>query len=649
MIKLSRRSSLELEAAAKRKSDAERAREARRAGVRAVKKPPTGSAAPRMSLELSDELQALRVCRTELPAHQRRGAKPKSPVESLPRPVQSRKIKGSASSASLAEIEAALASGEAVLAGDYSSVDLSEARVATLEQRALRAHGGARVQCQATSTLTQAERRAKLAASSSAPRLDSVPQRLNSVNTIEERPNPAIAPSVQAKEMGARDASPELVPSKARGAGRKARVEAASLRANPVPQRAPSPPRGRLDMKGPPPPKRKPKAPSGLAAMRPTNEAEERAKFVAALARGEPYNPKFRYADLVKAERARASCDRHLSGEFGEAALSILRGVLEEHGSEAAYCERCWGRELEREEVQAACEKYVHENGLGGKVTFEFDPETLVTYCAGSTIHLVARPHYYREIRLASLLDHEVGTHFLRSHNHRNAMALYGAGFQHRDGWLLATEEGLATLNTNRLYKDKRLWVPALHYHSALLASTLSFCELWAELAPLLGTCDVEERLWTTCLRVKRGMTDTGRAGGFYKDQANFSGAMRLLRDRDSIDFPLLHCVRVSIEDFPRAAEHASRALQVGAVAMPHFVRDEPAYRATLDEMAAANGVVAPEPPSADEVAPSEEGSPRPPDPLADDPDAPDMSARLDRKRGGFYRFRAAPKLADDG
>ena len=36
-------------------------------------------------------------------------------------------------------------------------------------------------------------------------------------------------------------------------------------------------------------------------------------------------------------------------------------------------------------------------------------------------VRLVTRANYYRETRLASLLDHEVGTHFVRSYNHKRA------------------------------------------------------------------------------------------------------------------------------------------------------------------------------------------------------------------------------------
>ena len=354
---------------------------------------------------------------------------------------------------------------------------------------------------------------------------------------------------------------------------------------------------------------------SKLAALRPTNEAEERERFFAALSAGERYEPQLRYAQPRRAAEIRSSCDKHLSDEYGEIAQRIMRGVIDAHGSEAAYCENVWGRTIERPEVDAACDAYLAQNGFDGEVDFIWSPHTLVTTCLGSKVHLVTRPRYYREARLASLLDHEVGTHFVRAHNHRKVFGR-AKWASRTTGWLLSTEEGLATINTVRSYDDKaraqpsptrrarrrataltvpacalqRLWVPALHYHACALASRLSFSSLWHELSDnLLG--DDAERLWTTCMRCKRGLEDTGAPGGYYKDQANLRGAVRLLAARREIDFTLLHCVRVSIEDFPRATPAAWRACAAGRVLLPRFVSEADAYRRELDEIAAANGI----------------------------------------------------------
>jgi hypothetical protein len=344
---------------------------------------------------------------------------------------------------------------------------------------------------------------------------------------------------------------------------------------------------------------------SELAFLRPANEASEREKFVQRLRDGGvPYEPQFEYEDAAKAASIRSACDQHLTPEFEAEARVVVEGIHRDYGSEDNYCSAVWGRLLEQTEVDCSCDAYLQQNNLHGKVLFEWNPNVLVTMCGvpkegPGKVRLVTRPNYYRETRLASLLDHEVGTHFIRSYNHKRSFAK-GPSFSHRLGWLLATEEGLATLNTNKAYTDKRLWVPAIHYLATLLAARLPFSQLWAALGQYIGADDYE-RLWTICVRVKRGMSDTGQPGGYYKDGSNFVGAIRLLRARKAIDFRLLHCVRTSIEDFPRALPAARAAIKAGTVVLPAFVRDDAAlavYHAALDELAAANCVDAPPPPA---------------------------------------------------
>ena len=60
------------------------------------------------------------------------------------------------------------------------------------------------------------------------------------------------------------------------------------------------------------------------------------------------------------------------------------------------------------------------------------------------------------------------------------------------------------------------------------------------------------------------------------------------------MNFALLHCVKVSLEDFPRASEEARRALADGRVLLPSFIANKEAtkaYAISLDKIAEANGV----------------------------------------------------------
>ncbi len=50
-----------------------------------------------------------------------------------------------------------------------------------------------------------------------------------------------------------------------------------------------------------------------------------------------------------------------------------------------------------------------------------------------------------------------------------------------------------------------------------------------------------------SCFRSKRGLRDTSIAGAFGKDRAYLEGAIRILQQRDSLDFRILHAGKVSL------------------------------------------------------------------------------------------------------
>jgi len=96
---------------------------------------------------------------------------------------------------------------------------------------------------------------------------------------------------------------------------------------------------------------------------------------------------------------------------------------------------------------------------------------------SGSGLSLVGKPNYYRDLRLKSLLDHEIGTHYIRSLNQRNLDRSTEQSLKaNRIGWQLATEEGLASLGNHIHYeKCSLLYVPALLYYAVCLAQESSF------------------------------------------------------------------------------------------------------------------------------------------------------------------------------
>lgn len=134
------------------------------------------------------------------------------------------------------------------------------------------------------------------------------------------------------------------------------------------------------------------------------------------------------------------------------------------------------------------------------------------------------------------------------------------------------TEEGLASLHSVLFRKQPFLWRAALLYYTIHRAAHMSFRQLFQDLARYVQDADVR---WEYCVRAKRGQTDTSLPGGrlcsgecpdlwqgcgggfrwgfgprahgppvstgcFSKDQVYLDGIVRILRHRQTIDFPLL-------------------------------------------------------------------------------------------------------------
>lgn len=67
------------------------------------------------------------------------------------------------------------------------------------------------------------------------------------------------------------------------------------------------------------------------------------------------------------------------------------------------------------------------------------------------------------------------------------------------------------------------------------------------------------QRRYRICARVKRGLCDTGEHGAFRVDQAYFRGAVQILQHVDQIDFWMLYCGQIALEDMTKIYQKARR------------------------------------------------------------------------------------------
>ena len=234
------------------------------------------------------------------------------------------------------------------------------------------------------------------------------------------------------------------------------------------------------------------------------------------------------------------------SNKYVKYAKAVVEEVIKKFKSPLGYKEQIYGKEINKKEIMQIVNDYMTTNDLKVNVFFG---QGLVTAMSGNGLSLVPTPGYYREIRLLSLLDHEIGTHHIRSKNNKRLDEnIVEEIKKNRIGWQLATEEGLASL-CNHIYYTKcnLLYIPAMLYYAVCVAMENSF---WDTFKILEKYCASFDECWIQTLRVKRGVADTSQNGAYCKDQATFDGAMRILENRNNIKFEALFAGKVSLETY---------------------------------------------------------------------------------------------------
>jgi hypothetical protein len=235
--------------------------------------------------------------------------------------------------------------------------------------------------------------------------------------------------------------------------------------------------------------------------LRPKNEEQEKEKFryyweayeQATTAedkkKAKAYNPRFQYNDSQRAQQVVQDMRQVFSTKYRSYARAVVDEVIRIYGTPTAYKEQVWGKELSRDEVMAIAQRYMQGTKLYVDVFFG---KSLVTTMSGHGLSLVGTPNYYREVRFKSLLDHEIGTHYIRSQNQSYLDPGIKAKIKKkRVGWLLASEEGLASLcNQIHYTKCDLFFGPALLYYGVCVSMENSFWETFRALRKFAADFD---------------------------------------------------------------------------------------------------------------------------------------------------------------
>lgn len=156
------------------------------------------------------------------------------------------------------------------------------------------------------------------------------------------------------------------------------------------------------------------------------------------------------------------------------------------------------------------------------------------------------------EDHLQALIAHEIETHVFRAENAK--LQKYKI-FERGMAGYLETEEGLAMYNQNNIQValgEKALW-PALRIIGIYLGKNLSFLDLFHTLKNMFPFLE-ENSIFTTCVKVKRGLEDTRILSVFTKDSVYFTGQRKVeafMKKVTKKDIELLYSGKVSLASLP--------------------------------------------------------------------------------------------------
>jgi len=330
---------------------------------------------------------------------------------------------------------------------------------------------------------------------------------------------------------------------------------------------------------------KKKKGYTALSEMVPLNLDEERLRF---FERDCKYNPQFEYSNQGFKQQFDKPHTKYL-----KVAKMILNACISEYGTDENFFEKTGGRVITKEETETYFENYIQEHGLEGCLDIIFSektvaPTSVIHDPTGKSRVVISLPIAYRENTIMGVMHHEIGTHYIRKYNDR-----LQPWFKNRKKYdlkpYLIIEEGLAALNqtlqtTGGVRRPPYLFNAALHYYSCYMSSILGFEALFNDLEKYIKNAS---KRWKECVRVKRGIIDTSRSGGMYKDQVYLRGAIEILHKRKKLDFVQLHSGKINVKDLQRLTKMG--VIKTEGLKLPTFIKDLEQYKAGMNHIAETN------------------------------------------------------------
>jgi len=218
-------------------------------------------------------------------------------------------------------------------------------------------------------------------------------------------------------------------------------------------------------------------------------------------------------------------------------------------------------------ELKQVFEQLLFQYGL-------LDWDILITDQMGSKVMVGAKKiwinsnYRYSENDRKRLCAHEISTHVLR---YENGIRREDSIFAEGTASAMDTEEGLAIYNEELAGAMNLLMLKtyAARYLCTIWMNDLSLYELVIKLKEFVG---LDQAIYIAS-RVKVGLCDTSKPGGFHKDQIYMKG-YRSVKDavkKDASLYQKLYFGRISLKDLSRLEKQMIKAQNSKDILLPHI------------------------------------------------------------------------------
>ncbi|NCN03901.1 MAG: DUF1704 domain-containing protein [Candidatus Pacebacteria bacterium] len=284
---------------------------------------------------------------------------------------------------------------------------------------------------------------------------------------------------------------------------------------------------------------------SFIALLNPINMVAEKKKFLL----DPSYNPQLSYDENIdKDELYKYGFP---NDEYVTLAEKIVKISYKDKTDDELQAEK--GMELSKEEVETKLKLFLKMHGLEKRYGIIWSRSFLARTAINATTIKLRLPVSFREEDLLGMLYHEIGTHAIRRINYEQ-QPWYKKKKKYGFSSHLQTEEGLAVLHSLLPLKNKLAHSSALRYLAVAKAQEMGFVKLYQFLNKYIKDPD---RCFNATLRLKRGISDTAKGGGYTKDLVYFEGLVDVWRYLRHHDFEIDHLYfgRLAMEDTEKARE----------------------------------------------------------------------------------------------